>query len=435
MDGREHKPTMPSSIDSENTILGAILLDNDEIQIAAEQLDAEDFYSPMNRRIFGAMLELFKAQKPIDSIILGDLLKTEQITAKLISELMFGLPVNIKLNEYITAVRHKSNLRQLIRTCNQIAASAEDDPHDTVFSGAQAKINALCEAAESGHSETHFTHLHRIIDNEVIHDLGELRAGVSRKMRLGFPGIDHAIGGGIAASDVLLVGADTGKGKSALALQLAYNFAVQGIPTAFLAGEMTNAENVKRLLSQVSGVTNLNWAQHISEVEYEHLIGWANSIRNAPIQFEHRISDLQTLATHLRSIVRRNKVKVLVIDYIQLFKMEKMDRRKRNERIAEASQEVKRLANELNIGIIEVAQFNREGAKSVQAGLHDFEGSGQLEKDASLIFILEVGDIEFADDQGLKYLDAKVRVVKGRNVAKSEVVGRYYGRSVRFAFN
>jgi replicative DNA helicase len=103
---------------------------------------------------------------------------------------------------------------------------------------------------------------------------------------------------------------------------------------------------------------------------------------------------MQTLRTHLRSIVRRYKVEVLVIDYIQLFKMEKVERRKRNERIAEASQEVKRLANELGIAIIEVAQFNREGAKSVQAGLHDLEGSGQLEKDASIIFILELSDGE-----------------------------------------
>jgi replicative DNA helicase len=114
--------------------------------------------------------------------------------------------------------------------------------------------------------------------------------------------------------------------------------------------------------------------------------------------------------------------------------MERLERRQRNERIAEASQEVKRLANELGIAIIEVAQFNREGAKSIQAGLHDLEGSGQLEKDASLIFILELSEEEFTDDDRRKYLEAKVRIVKGRNVGKSEVVGKFYGRSVQFEF-
>lgn len=441
MDGRNTEKPLPSSEDSERIILASVIIDNDVIQQVAESLEQADFYHPMYRRVYGAMLDLFTASKPIDPLTIGEELKKESSLEAIggipaITNLTFGLPHFPNISEYIQTVVQKSHLRQLIRTCTGIANNAWSDSTEAteIFADAQTKINDLCLMAESGTSDEHFVVLSKVIDSEVMQSLDDLRHGRSPKLSTGFPAIDLSIGGGIAPSDVVLVAADTGKGKSAFALQMAYNFAVQGIPSAFLAGEMTNRENVLRLVSQVSGVTNLNWKTHLSESDYEVTSQWAQHIKNAPVYFEHRISDMQTLGAHLRSIVRRHKVQVLVIDYIQLFKMEKLDKRKRNERIAEASQEVKRLANELNIGIIEVAQFNREGAKSGSAGLHDLEGSGQLEKDASLVFILEIDEMELFDDKRLKYNDVNLRIVKGRNVGRSEVAGKFYGYSVRFEF-
>lgn len=441
MDGREIGKSLPSNVEAEKIILGNILIDNAAMQQATEMLRAEDFYSPLNRRVFAAMLNLHSALKPIDPMLIGEELKKEGSIESIggvstITNLTFGLPHFPNISEYVLSVKQKSSLRQLVRTCNAIVGDvvAEESDAGEVFTNAQNRINDLCLEVESGATSDHFQPLQAVIDGDVVKALEDLRYGRSPKLKTGFDAIDHAIGGGVALSDVVLVAADTGKGKSAFALQMAYNFAAAGIPSAFLAGEMTNKENVLRLLSQLSGVTNLNWLIKITDDEYTFLLEWANAIKRMPIYFEHQISDMQTLATHLRSVVRRQKVQVLVIDYIQLFKMEKIDRRKRNERIAEASQEVKRLANELNLAIIEVAQFNREGAKSAQAGLHDLEGSGQLEKDASLIFILELSEGEFSAIDGRKYTEANIRVVKGRNVGKSEINGRFYGRSVQFEF-
>lgn len=411
------------------------------MQMVAESVEPDDFYSPLNRQVFTAMLALYAKQSPIDPILVAEEMKIDGSIesiggASTITNLSFGIPHFLNLEKYIEVVRQKSNLRQLVRRCHSITTNAlagEMEPA-SVFANAQGLINDICLQAESGISDEHFVPLNRIIDNEVFPALDRLLLGQSSKIATGFPAIDRAIGGGIALSDVMLVAADTGAGKSAFALQAAFQIAQQGTPTAFLAGEMTNLENVLRLMSQVSGITNLNWLTHISQTEYNDLREWALAIKNAPINFEHRISDLQTLGTHLRSLVRREKTKVLVIDYIQLFKLEKVDRRKRNERIAEASQETKRLANELGIAIIEVAQFNREGAKAAQASLHDLEGSGQLEKDASLICLLELGSDELRDAGNRKFLDATVRIVKGRNAGRSEILGRFYGSSVRFDF-
>lgn len=426
--------SLPSSNESEEAILGGVLIDNDLMPSVAETLTVEDFYSPLNRRVFAAMLTLFGQSNPIDPILVNEEIKKEGdsiITANSIANLAFGLPQFSDLSGYIEKVKQSANLRDLIHTCSAVMSDAMTGDYESM-ERAQAKLNDVFARVGSG--ERYFPSLQHIIDTEVMQALGDLHEGKVVKIKTGFPRIDSTMGG-ITPSDVVLIAADTGKGKSALALQLAYNFAKQGFPSAFLAGEMSNKENVLRLLSQLSGVTNLNWLPHVIQTDYEMLVDWAQSIRSVPIYCEHRISDLQTLGGYLRRLVRQHGVKVLVIDYIQLFKMEKLDRRKRNERIAECSQEVKRLANELNIGIIEVAQFNREGAKSAQAGLHDLEGSGQLEKDASVIWILELSDAEFRTASGRKYHDAKIRIVKGRNVGKSEIEGKYYGQSVQFEFD
>lgn len=433
---------MPNSEETEKQILGTIILDNDAMKGVAETLEVEDFYSPYHKKVYKAMLSLYQAASSINPVLIGEeLKKSEPLDAMggvaRVMGLATAMPV-LKLDDFIKLIREKSELRQLIRTCNTIANSAmnEDSEHSQIFSDAQKKINDLCLQAESGKNDEYFAPLNKIIDNEVLDALESLRHGQSPKISTGFPQIDGATGGGIAISDVLLIAADTGYGKSALALQLAYQIAKQDIGTAFLAGEMTNKENVLRMLSQVSGITNLNWLTHISDAQHKYLVEWAMYVRDTNIRFDSRISDLATLKTHLRSMVRRHNIKVLVIDYIQLFKLDKVDSRKRHERIAEASQEVKRIAQELQIAIIEVAQFNREGAKSAQAGLHDLEGSGQLEKDASLIFILELTELEqFDNATRAEYREAKIRVVKGRNVGRSEIVGKFFGKTVKFQFD
>lgn len=429
---------LPSSPEAERIILGTVLLDNDILQQAAEVLVPTDFYTSTHRLVYEAMLVLHSQHRPIDPFtVTEELRKLGDVNTATpeITNLSFGLPYFPNIEEYVKTVSHKSSLRQLIRTCHSIATQAIDQESDAeeVIAQAQTLIGNLTINAEN--NGKYFTPLETVIENDVILALDNLRHGRTNKIKTGFPSLDAACGGGITPSDVLLVAADTGAGKSAFALQAAYQIASQGTPAAFLAGEMTNCENVLRLLSQVSGITNLNWLSNITDNEHADLLAWAEHIKKSPLYFEHKVSDLTTLKTHLRTLVRKHGLKVLVIDYIQLFKLDKVDKRTRNERIAEASQEVKRIANEFGIAIIEVAQFNREGAKKEKASLHDLEGSGQLEKDASLIFILELSEEEYYEPNHVKYRSAKVRIVKGRNVGTGEVEGKFYGRSVRMEFN
>lgn len=445
LDGRREtflERPLPSSDDSERAILGAILLDNEIMPQAIEGVTATDFYGPLHRKVFTAMLALHTRGAEINPIVIGAEMEKDGNSVNsiggvaTITNLTYGLPRFTNIEQFTKLVREKSQLRQLIRACNEITerALAEEDEAQEVFAEAQTRINNLCLEAETGKDDGYFVPLQKVIDGDVMQALKDLRQGHRPKIKTGFELIDKSIGGGLSLSDVIVIIADTGAGKSALALQMAYQIAKQGLPVGFLAGEMTNEENVLRLLSQLSGMTNLNSLQHISEGEYQTLVEWANTIKTTPLRFDHRIFDMHTLRTHLRSLVRQHGLKVLVLDYLQLFKNEKNDQRGRNERIAEMSQEVKRLAAELKIAIIEVVQMNREGAKSARAGLHDADGSGQIEKDASIYLILETAEDERIAGDGRKYRDAKIRIVKGRNVGTSLIEGRYYGRSVQFEF-
>src|SRR3954471_6683004 len=144
---------LPSSDESERVILGAILLDNAVIAQAVEHLKAEDFYSPLNRRVFAAMVALFEKQRPIDPILIGEELKKEGSLDAIggvaaVTNLTFGLPHFSNVEEYIRVVRDKSVIRNLIRTCNSITgdALAEEEDAELVLDRAEQAIFAIAEA-------------------------------------------------------------------------------------------------------------------------------------------------------------------------------------------------------------------------------------------------------------------------------------------------
>jgi len=408
------------------------LLDNEIAHQAIESLVPTDFYSPMHRRVFAAMCELYTAKRSIDHINLGDVIGKSELEGMggipAIVNLTFGLPYLPDISDAVEIVRHKSIARQAVRHLSKVTDDilTQNTPVEEVLQSAQKAIGDLyTDATTTGPQSDHFVPLRQIVLQELIPDLERLAKGEQRKISTGFEVIDNAIGGGISTSDVMIIAGLPGCGKSALALQIAFQCAAKGVPAAFIAGEMTNLENVKRVVSQLSGVHNLNAMTHISAEERKLVQDWALHIADTPLYLERRLSDLHSIGARLRVLVRQHGIKLVVFDYVQLFKAEKMDKRQRVERIAEVSQEVKRLANELDLAVISVAQFNRDGAKSGTPSMHDMEGSGQIEKDASLILIIDrVGTSE----------NISLRIVKGRNTGLTTLPGRFYGRQVRFEF-
>jgi replicative DNA helicase len=200
---------LPSTEDSERVILGAVLLDNALITQAVEHLKPEDFYSPLNRRVYNAMISLFEQAKQIDPILIIEEMKKDGPVEAIggistIANLTYGLPHFSNLEEYVRVVKDKSVVRTLIRTCNQITseALAEEDDAEVILDRAEQMVFALAEER----TRKGFFHVEPIA-RDVLQKVTELAHGESHALTglaTGFREFD-ARTSGLQKTDLIIV--------------------------------------------------------------------------------------------------------------------------------------------------------------------------------------------------------------------------------------
>lgn len=416
---------LPHNPDAERNLIGLTLLDA-HIPQSARDLAVTDFYDMNYRQAWRAFLELDQDGLEIDHLAAYEIMKRNGCNSgfgpgELVNTTL-GMVARTNERGWSAAIKENALKRFLVKELQtQIEALATESGADVIRS-LKTKVDELeVTSVATGHFRT----IAEIIEKDVKPALLDLHIRKHHKIPTGIAAIDAMIGGGLSGSDVLLIAGTPGSGKSALVLQLAASMAEQGTAVAFLSGEMSDKENIFRLLTQKYGITNLNSLMHIDRTELDGLNDWADRLAALPLSFDSRTYDLHTINRAMRGLVETRNVKVLVIDYIQLLKLNRHSRQDRYERITEVSQEIKRTAMEYGIAVIEVAQFNREGAKSGKPMMHDLEGSSQLEKDTSLIFII---------DREMESSKVTLRIVKGRNTGTCEISGFFKGRVLTFDF-
>jgi len=413
---------LPHNDDLERQMIGQCLLDSKRCSV---ELAASDFHNPLWREAWSAIEHLDANSQTIDPFTVHEIVQKQisTVATSTITNATLGLVPTHDVTPYVRQLRDLAVRRYLIRQLSQQVEALESAAEVVdVLGHLDDKISYV--RTDYGAKEERFVSLQQIVDEELAPALDQLHAGETHKIATGYEPLDRAFGGGLSTSDVMIVAGLPGGGKSAFVLQMAWQIARQNVPVAFLSGEMTNRENGLRMLSQMAKFYNLNAVTHITASEREVLRQWLEPMRQLPIHFDSRTSDVRTLRPLIKALVKQKGVKVLIIDYIQLLKLDGADKVNRTERITEASQEIKRIANELEICVVEVAQFNRVGAKSGKPSMHDLEASSQLEKDASLIVIID------ADEE--RRQDVTLRVVKGRNAGLSEITGTFVGPWLRF---
>lgn len=410
---------LPSNKDLEMQFIGQSIVDG---VIASRELTTNEFYNSNYRAAWSAICELDEENKEIEVFGIHRIGKQNglSLTVSELANTTHGLIRNGLNGVHAKELKNLALRRQLIREFSLAAAELETKSDlSEVLENIDGKLRDIRLGLGGNYG---FVPLSEIIDKKVKPALIDLQHGRTAKISTGFDELDKVIGGGFVPGDVVLIVADTGNGKSALALQLADKIATAGSAVAFASGEMRDLENGLRLLSQNARVTNLNSVVRISESDVKFLNEWADHIKPRPIHFDHTSGDIKTLRKTLKLLIAKNDVKVVMIDYIQLYKLSPNDKLGRVERLTELSQEVKRLANEFDVCIVEVAQFNREGMKSSKPSMHDLEGSGQFEKDTSLIFIID----------RLENDAIEIRIEKGRNAGKTKIPGLFIGKELRF---
>jgi replicative DNA helicase len=386
----------PQNIEAEQSVLGAILLDNDAINQAIEILTAEDFYRESHREIFRAMVALTERNQPVDAITLTDALRTGGVLeavggAGYIAELAACVPTAANAGHYARIVREKALLRSLASISTEIASGAYDSPPnvDEYLDASEHKIFEISERRirQSFHSMPELTRESlKLIER--LYEKKELVTGVPT----GFIDFDR-LTAGMQPSELIIIAARPSMGKTALALNIAAHAATECEPrvgVALFSLEMSKEQLVLRMLCSEGRVDSSRArAGFLGERDFPKLAQAAARLSEAPI-FIDDSSDTSpiVLKAKCRRLMRERNANLglIIVDYLQLMRSARPGESREKE-IAEISRSLKALAKELKVPVIALSQLNRqvETRPDRRPLLADLRESGAIEQDADVI--------------------------------------------------
>jgi replicative DNA helicase len=432
----------PSAVEVEKSVLGAMILDIEAVPKVMETLKPECFFDKKNQLIFEAMISLFEANEPIDTVSLyEELNKNSKIASaggsSYISKLAQDVSSAANVEYHSKVILEKWILRKLISSSMEIATNAYSGTED-VFDLLDAAESKIFEITEAGLKESY-----KSMDRAVREAIEHIEAIHSKKISsfsvpTGFYGLDELLGG-FQKSDLIIVAARPSMGKTAFALSAARNAAVDdNVPIAIFSLEMATMQLVTRLICAEARINahNVRTGKFKAE-DGPRISRTAHKLSQAPIYIDD--SPGQTVL-EIRAKARRLKAEknigLVIIDYLQLMSSStRMDSRERE--ISTISRSLKSLAKELNIPVIALSQLNRavETRTDKRPQLSDLRESGSIEQDADVVIFLNrpeyYGITQFADGESTEGI-AEIIVGKQRNGPTGDVRLKFIKDFARF---
>jgi len=384
---------LPQNEEAERTLLGAILVDNDNLDAALELLVDDDFYREGHRKIFGHMRALAERGEVIDLVTLkNELRRTTTLEAvggiAFVSSLVDGIPRATHAAQYARIVREKSILRRLIREASAIINEcAEEDgtPDDLVDRAEQRIFEVSDRRVRAG-----FVPLRSIAGDtlNVLENLigrGESVTGVAS----GFTKLD-ALTAGFQRADLLILAARPAMGKTALALDITRSVAAQGSTVGMFSLEMAKEQLVLRMLCAEGRVNSHHLRTgKIGAKDWESLVEAMGHLTEMPIYIDDSpsASVLEMKAKCRRLKSEAGKLDLVVVDYLQLARGLGENRQ---QEIASISRGLKALAKELDVPVLALSQLSRasESRKDHRPQLADLRESGAIEQDADVVMFI-----------------------------------------------
>lgn len=412
----------PQSIEAEESILSAILIDNSTLLEVLEILSAQDFYRSAHQKIFAAIAELFSRSEPIDLVTLTNSLRDknqlEEIGgATFLARLIHSIPSAVNPPHYAKILREKSCLRRLIADANEITRRCYEDAGNLegVLNFAEGAIFEISQ----NKSRKAFHPLGKIIESN-IDQLEERQAhkALVTGVPTGFRRIDQ-LTAGFQNSDLIILAARPAMGKTAFALNLARNAAVEGnVPVALFSLEMSKEQLSMRMLCAEAGVDSSRIRSgFLNSDDWNKLHNAADLLINAPIYID---DSPDITATSIRTKSRRLKMDktlgLVIIDYLQLMRGSTNSER-RDLEISEISRSLKILAKELEVPVIALSQLNRklEERSDKRPQLSDLRESGALEQDADVVAFIYRDEVYNRDENNPHRGTAEIIIAKQRN--------------------
>jgi replicative DNA helicase len=415
----------PHNLEAEESLLGAMLLSRDAITAAVEHhVDVADFYKPAHGHIFEAIQSLHGHGEPADPVTVAEELRRADLLDGIggraaLLQIQANTPASANAGHYARIVSELALLRRLIGVAGDIAEMGYDTSDDVTDTLDRAEA-LVFEVAERRVSDSMIGIRDAL--QETLDDL-EARYGDDSDMvgvPTGFDGIDRLLHG-LQRSNLVILAARPGMGKTSLALGMARNVATQtGRPVVFFSMEMGTLELTKRLLSMEARVdaTRL-WTARLSEPDWGKISHAVGRLAEAQLHIDDNphctVMEMRAKARRLRA--RFGDLALVVVDYIQLMTPSSSARRAENRQVevSEISRGLKILARELECPVIALSQLNRqlEYRQDKRPMLADLRESGGLEQDADVVAFIYRDDVynPDSDDRG----KAEIIIAKHRN--------------------
>jgi replicative DNA helicase len=410
----------PFSIESEASVLGALLLDNGVWDRIADRLKASDFYNNEHRLVFGAISELINASKAADVVTVFEHLRSQGKAEQAgglahINGLAQYVPSAANVHRYAEVVRERSLSRQLMAVSNDVRDLAADSSRsfDERVALATSLIAKLIDSAPRDEWVSAYdgmvSHLH------VIQDRAD---GKTKAMPTGLHDLDEVLEGGVRPGELIIVGARPAMGKTALAMTIGLNLA-HGHSVGMLSMEMPHLELRDRMTAMM-GRVNLSSVKRPNRgggLDYSRVLDSVERARRLKFYAcDQGGLNINQVRSKARNLKRLHGISVLLVDYIGLMNGTDM-RQPRAYQLEEISRGLKALAKELEIAVICLAQVNRKVEERADStpNLSDLRDSGAIEQDADVVMFVH-RPIQAQPDCGAKFEHyAKLTVAKNRN--------------------
>ena len=383
----------PHSIEAEESVLGAVLLSADAANIALERLHPEDFYKPAHQLVFEAIRVLFDGNEPIDAVTVSEHLRRDGSLDRMggvdfLTRLLDAVPTSSNIEYYAAIVEEHALRRRLMKVGGQIGSIATEmtEDIDEVVDRAEQAVFAVSDRRIGDGLAG--------IDNllgpaiEKAEDL-QRRGSEVTGVPTGFRDLDRKLAG-LHPTNLLVLAARPGMGKTALALNVAQNVAIADHPVAIFSLEMSREEVVTRMLCSTGRIDSQKLRTgRLTEGDFTKLSTAASALYKKPIFVDDSpgltVTEIRAKCRRLR---RKPGLGLVVVDYLQL--MVGSGGENRQQEIALISRSLKNLARELNVPILALSQLNRslESREDKRPRLGDLRESGAIEQDSDVVMFI-----------------------------------------------
>lgn len=437
----------PQAVEMEQMVLGGLLIDKDAFSVVSEMLHPETFYDIKHQKIYSAIEALNMDESPVDILTVAEKLRSEGKLEEVggpsyIMDLSYHVASSVRIDYYASILTQKYLARQLITFASQVQDKAFNETVnvDDLMQETEASLFKISQK----NLRQDYTHVEPVVKEalDILQKAAANKGGLTG-ITTGYEKLDEYTAGW-QKSDLVIIAGRPAMGKTAFALSLAKNIAVDNNkPIAFFSLEMSAVQLTNRLIANVCEIDGKKiLSGQLDDDEWKRIDSRVGALQGAPIYIDDTPGmSIFELRTKARRLVREQQVEIIMIDYLQLMNATGARFGSRQEEVSTISRSLKSLAKELNVPILALSQLNRtvesrEGLEGKRPQLSDLRESGAIEQDADMVLFVHRPEYYriYLDEKGNDlHGKAQIIIAKHRKGGVGDVLLNFQGEYTRFS--